>query len=425
MSGDVIKSFLVGLGFGVDDSSLSKFNKAIKDATLKVTALYGSINVTTAAIVKGISSISEGFEDLGYELRLIAPSINKAIVLRRELLRAYSAAGINLKEVVQNSVRLNMSLTKTKFALEAIYKSVGSRFFTLLTKQSDIFRNNIYKNMPKITAALEKFVKFVFKAFEAVTILGTRMWSILTRVYDFFISLDKATDGWSTVILGVIAAWRWLNLEFLASPLGLILALGVALLALWDDFKTFQEGGESLINWGGETARTVVGLVTIIGGLAAAFAAVELAIAGATAAIALWNSGLTIAAVLEAAVAAPIWLIVAAVGALIGALTLADSKWKWFGGGLSDFFGGVGGKVMGLVGGANGAANLQNNPATQSVANPVSNSTQNSLVNQNVNQQTAINVMSSADAQSVGKAVGNEQYKVNFDLTRNLKGAAR
>lgn len=249
MTGDVIKSFLVGLGFEVDDSSLAKFNKSITTATIRVTALYAAVNAAAAGIVAGISDISEGFEKMGYEYRIIAPAINKALVLRQELLKAYSAAGINITKVVVNSVKLNMSLQKTKFAFEAIYKSVGSRFFETLTKQSDIFRGKIYQNMPKILNALDKFVKFIFKSLDAVTTLGVRLWSILTRVYDFFVMLDKATDGWSTIILGVIAAWKLLNLEFFATPLGMLLAGFVAILALWDDFKTFQEGGESLFDW--------------------------------------------------------------------------------------------------------------------------------------------------------------------------------
>src|SRR4051812_3077747 len=104
--------------------------------------------------------------------------------------------------------------------------------------------------MPKIQSALERFIKFIFAAFEAITTLGERIWSILERVYDFFKKLHDATDGWSTIIIGVIAAWKLLNLSFLATPLGMVLALAVALLALYDDLKTFVEGGQSLINWG-------------------------------------------------------------------------------------------------------------------------------------------------------------------------------
>ena len=429
MTGEVIKSFLVGLGFDVDDSSFANFNKAIASATLKVTALYASINVAAAAIGKGITSISEDFEQLGYEYKIIAPAINKAIMLRQEMFKAYSAAGVNLTKVVQASVKLNLSITKTKYALDAIYKSVGSRFFELLTKQSDTFRKKLYENMPKIQAGLEKFIKFIFKSLEAVTTLGIRLWSILGRVYDFFATLDKATDGWSTIILGVIAAWKLLNLSFLASPLGILLSLGVALLALWDDFKTFQEGGKSLINWGSDLTKTITGLVGGITAVVTAFYAWNVATKIISQTMKTFETILAVVDGLAVVLEAPIWLIVAAVTALVAALTLADAKWQIFGGHLSGFFSGVGGKIMdffgGLGAGGNVAANLQNNPVGSPLVNPVGSNVQNSSNNQNVNQQTQINVMGSADANAVGKSVAGEQNRVNFDMVRNLKGATR
>lgn len=416
MTGEIIKSFLVGLGFGVDESELAKFNKAIQSAAVRVTALYASINVAAGGIVKGISDISEGFEKMGYEYRIIAPAINKALVLRRELLRAYSAAGINITKVVTESVKLNMSLAKTKFALEAIYKSVGAKFFTLLTKQSDIFRNNIYKNMPKIQAALERFVKFIFKAFEAVTTLGVRLWSILTRVYDFFVSLDKATDGWSTIILGVIAAWKLLNLEFLATPLGMIITGLIAILALFDDFKTWQEGGKSLFDW--------TSFVPVINAVTDALTS-------------MWNVMKNIGEALGDVVAA-IYLAFTGNGmvaldafkdALSKLLDMVKNLWESLKG-LGGVAGAIGNWASGLFGGGdqaqNVAANIKNNPTTRPVNAPIgSNSINNAQTNQNVHQQTTITVNGSADAQSTGKAVASQQSRVNFDMVRNLKGATR
>ncbi len=238
MTGEVIKSFLVGLGFDVDDASLAKFNKAIVGATVKVAALYGSIKLSSAAIFYSISKISEGFEEMGYQYRLIAPAINKAILLRNELLKAYAAAGLNIQKAVVESVKFNFALTKTKFAFEAIYKSVGVRFLPLLTQQMDIFRRQIYANMPKIQDRLEKFIQVIFQAFNATIILGTRVWSILERVYDFFAKLHEATGGWSTVIVGVIAAWKLLNLAFLATPLGAILASRISVEGTGDRLGT-------------------------------------------------------------------------------------------------------------------------------------------------------------------------------------------
>lgn len=419
MTGEVIKSFLVGLGFDVDDASLTKFNKAISNATLKVAALYGATKLAATAIVYGISQISEGFEKMGYEYRIIAPAINKALALRRELLKAYSAAGINITRVVQESVKLNFSLAKTKFAFEAIYRSVASKFFPLITKQSDLLRQKLYQNLPKIQEVLERLVNFVFKAFEATTALGLRLWSILTRVYDFFAALDRATNGWSTAVLALVAAWKFLNLAFIATPLGLLITGFTALLTLWDDFKTFREGGQSLINWGSEATKIIIGLTTAVAALSAAL------IFEAAAYGILSNAGKVYAAV-QAVVNAvmlanPIGLILAGVTALIGLLALLDAKWSTFGGHVSGFFSSLGGRVLDFL-----AGGTQNATAITGPSAPIGvGGNQNNASSHSIQQQTQINVTGSADANAVGKSVAGEQNRVNFDMARNLKGATR
>lgn len=413
---EVIKSFLVGLGFGVDDSSLAKFNKAITSATLKITALYASTKVAAAGIVAGISEVSKGFEQMGYEYHIIAPAINKALLLRRELLKSYSLAGINIRQVVKDSIKLNLSLTKTRFAFEAIYKSVASKFFERITKQSDLFRDKIYKNMPRIQRALETFVNVIFRALDITNILGARLWSVLGRVYDFFVMLDNVTNGWSTRILAAVAAWKFLNLSFLATPLGMLFSLGVALLALWDDFQTFREGGQSLINWGSETTKTIVGITAAVAGAAAAiyavigamrvYATVAAAVRSATVA---WTAVQWLA---NAAMAAnPIGAVILAVSTLIALLGVLYSKWDAVKKGFSSLgglFSGIGGSVLNFAGGAPLGANSQN-PTT----------------NQNVTQQTTVHVQGVPDANGVGNAVSGVMQKNNFDLVRNLMGSVR
>lgn len=397
MTGDVIKSFLVGLGFEVDDSSLAKFNKAIATASLRVVALYAAIKISTAGIVYGIAKISEGFEQIGYEYRIIAPMINKTLVMRRELLKAYAAAGINITKVVQASVKLNMSLFKTKVAFEAIYRSVASRFFGLLTKQSDLLRKKLYDNMPKIQNGIERFVKFIFKAFEATVQLGTRLWSILGRIYDFLAYLDKATNGWSTKVLALVAAWQLLNLSFLATPIGMLITGLVALLALFDDFKTWEEGGKSLFDW--------TSFLPVIDDMTAALSS-------------LWEVLKSIGFVLVGIGDAIYQAFHGNGQAAVAALKAAVS-------GLADVFSNLWGTLKG-VGGTLGSfagwagAHIGAGSTPLGVGGPNTSNT-----NQNVQQQTQITVQGSADANSTARAVATQQGRVNFDMVRNLKGATR
>lgn len=407
----MIKQFLVGLGFSVDDSSFKAFTKGIASATLRVTALVASIKIASAAIFYSISKISQSFEQFGYEARIIAPAINRAILLRQEMTRAYKAAGIDVKKAVMESVRFNLSLDKTKIALDAIYKSVGLKFLPMLTKQMDAFRAKIYANMPRIQAILERFVKFVFKGFEAVVILGQRLWSIFGRVYDALVKLDEATNGWSTKILILIGLWRLLNLAFLATPLGMILTGLLAILALYDDFMTWQEGGESLFDWGkflpilDDVKSTVMSIIdafkswfSVIGNIYSAFQQL------------FTGGGFT----------AFIDRMKAAIDGLVGTF-----KGLW---GVVSGVGSTLGSIAGLIGSGQNVLSGSGRSATGSMnaaLTPPPLMGSGSTTNQRVQQQTSITVQGSADPQATGRAVASEQNRVNFDLTRNLRGAAQ
>lgn len=61
--------------------------------------------------------------------------------------------------------------------------------------------------------------------------------------------LNDATNGLVGYILAAVVAWKLLNTTFLASPIGMIIALAAAIALLVDDFLVWQEGGESLIPW--------------------------------------------------------------------------------------------------------------------------------------------------------------------------------
>ena len=78
---------------------------------------------------------------------------------------------------------------------------------------------------------------------------------IAVRVFDFMVRLDGATHGVSTALLGLLAVWRVLNLGVLATPLGAavgaVVALGVAIAGLVDDYQTWARGGASLFDWSG------------------------------------------------------------------------------------------------------------------------------------------------------------------------------
>ncbi len=436
MDNDVIKEFLVSLGFGVDESALKSFNKAIDNAYVRIGLLATGVTAAAGAIFAGVSDISGDFEKMGYEYRIIAPMINKTLMMRQALLRAYGDAGINITKAVQQSVLFNFSLAKLKFQLDGIYKSVGMKFIPLLTKQMDMFRGKIVANMPKILKFLEGMVKSVFKAFEGVTILGTRLWSMLMRVWEVLKDLDKATDGWSTKIFGLIAAWKILNLAFLTSPIGLVITGILALIALYDDFMVWKEGGESLIDWGDSMYATM-------GILAGAIAAIPVVLAVCSAAMAAWTTAVSIAttigsifsgimSVVEGAIwlfnaallANPIGLVVAAIVALGAAAYGVYKNWDKLKAWFSSFFEWIAEKFKLLTKvkdffSGDSSHNVNINRTTTSPLGA------NGGAAQNIVQKTEINVQTNDDPTDIANAVLGGQSKVNFDMARNMKGASR
>jgi hypothetical protein len=399
MTGEVIKQFLVSLGFGVDDKSLKGFTKALTGAVTKVTAMAAAVKVMAAGTFIGIAKISEGFEELGYSTRMIAPAINKAILLRKAMMSAYKDAGINIVQAVQQSIKFNFSLAKTRFQLEGIVKSTAIKFLPMLTKQMDIFRQKVSANMPKILAVLERFVKFIFKAFEGVVLLGARLWSILGRVWDLLEKLDDITGGWSTKIIAVVAAWKLLNLAFITTPIGMILTGLIALLALYDDFMTWQEGGDSLFDWG----AWIPAIDAFTDAMKIAWDAIKQMWSVVTS---LWGA---FKKLFSGDFKGFFGGLADAASKLLGVLKSIYDYWAK----IFEFGGKFGGAVLDKVTGL-----FSDSPALGSTTNTTANT-------QQVKQETNIHVHGVSDPKAAASTVMGGQQQVNANLARNMKGAAR
>ena len=125
--------------------------------------------------------------------------------------------------------------------------------------------------IPKLSSAFSLIDKWFLRNTDAIVAfidpiadgLG-HIIGLVARAVTTFLDFNAALDGIPLYIGGIAAAWKVLNTLFLATPLGrivgLITALGLAITALWDDFKTFKEGGESFFDWSGviNTVNSVI-----------------------------------------------------------------------------------------------------------------------------------------------------------------------
>lgn len=341
---NVIREFLVSLGWKIDESGQKKFVDSIASTSLKVVELGAAIAATSAAVVAGVAKIADQMESLyfasqrtgaavaniqalGFAAGQMGSSASAAAASLENLARfmrnspgatgliqslgvqtrdangglrdttdilrdlgkqfstmpyyranAYAQAlGIDEKTLMalrqglgqfgddykdmlakagldsQQAAKSSHEFMNQVRSLGAAFVILGQKVATSLTGKisGDIkrFREGLVDNFGRISAIVEKVVDVILKMADVVSTLALRGMQAIGAVIDWFSGLDDTTKKVIEGLGLLLVAWKLLNAGFLATPIGRLVALGVALLSLYDDYKVWQEGGKSLINW--------------------------------------------------------------------------------------------------------------------------------------------------------------------------------
>ncbi|MEA0152793.1 lytic transglycosylase catalytic [Escherichia coli] len=344
MNAEIIKDFLVSLGFSVDDAGAKKFGSvlagttanvikmglAVEGAALSVVAFTAKIasgldnlywaSQRTGATVQGIQSIgyavsqvggsvdaartsleslsrfirnnpgAEGFLNrLGVQTRdasgnmrdmaaiftgvgqklssmpyyranqyaqMLGIDENTLMAMRRgvgDFSGQYSAMakaiGFNADQAALSSNRFMTSLKSLGEMAGMARDKIGSNLADGLAGQIDNLRKKIIENFPKIEVTITKVIKGILWLGEIVGRVAFRIVDGVGDIIEWWGKLDAETKTLIEVIGGLVVAMRILNSTFWMSPIGLITGLIVALGLLWEDYKTWKEGGNSLIDW--------------------------------------------------------------------------------------------------------------------------------------------------------------------------------
>jgi len=463
---NVIKEYLVGLGFDVNEGELNKFNKGLMSGNMQAAALGASVLAAAGAVTAFVtkmasqlsvlqqtsietratadeinrlgyiasqkgsdlnavsSSLSElnknaalarmGLGDAQMTFRMLGVSVNDSngklkssatlmmnvrdamkgmgmeqqrlimgrlgiddslwrtmaediSVVSDEYSELRKASGLNMDEAAKNAMKYTESLKKLQFTLQTIGQSIAARFMGKISKAFDEFRKLLIQAMPKIIGFISPLIDLVLTLAEKLLILGNFAMTGIGIVLDMFTKLNEKTNGWAGYILAAVAAWKFLNLSFLASPVGIILSLAAAIALLLDDIMTFREGGDSLVDWSQ------------------------------------WENGIQL--VIDALsrlrdFAQGVFEVLFALGDMVG--NLISGNWSGAFAALKDAGSTIAGGASAYLGdmgvGSSGGASVA--------------------------QETNINVYSS-DPNAAGRAVASEQNQVNANIARNMRGAAR
>lgn len=173
------------------------------------------------------------------------------------------SAGVDSQAAAKSSHEFMVELRLMGASIGILAMKVASSLTGNLGTNIRRLRENFVANFDQITNVISAVVGWIMHAADAVASLAIRGAQALGWLIDWFNHLSPVTQNVIESFGAILVAWRVLNAGFMATPLGMILALGVGLLALLDDYKTWKEGGKSLIDWGKwepEIRRAIAGI---------------------------------------------------------------------------------------------------------------------------------------------------------------------
>lgn len=345
MNAEVIKSFLVSLGFEVDSSGEKKFDATLAGVTLNAVKAGAAIEATalsvvaytariavgldklyqasqrTGASVEGLQKLSyavsqaggsadaaraslegmaafvrnnpgaEGFMNrLGIQTRdakgnlrdmatiftsvgqklnsmpfyrarqyaqMLGIDDNTLMAMRRGLgqySEQYSAMakaiGFDANKAAVSSNRFMTSLKAFGTMAGMARDKIGADMAGGLVGSLDRLRKQFLDNFPKIETVITRGIKGIMWLADMVGHLVHRLIDGADQMVHWWGTLDKSTKGFIALLGALAVALKLVNSAFWSSPIGIITALAGAVFLLWDDYRTWKEGGKSLIDWG-------------------------------------------------------------------------------------------------------------------------------------------------------------------------------
>lgn len=159
------------------------------------------------------------------------------------------AIGYNADVAAVSSNKFMTSLRSFGLMAGMARDKIGSSLADGLAGSLDRLRRQILDNFPKIEGAITGTVKRILWAGEMVGRVIYRLIQAASDIRSWWSGLDRDSQKLIEALGGLLVAWRLLNAAMLASPITWVLAFAGALLLLYDDYRTWKEGGKSLIDW--------------------------------------------------------------------------------------------------------------------------------------------------------------------------------
>ncbi len=401
------------LGVGRSRKIFNEIGVSVKDANGHLKNTY-DLMLEVGQAIKGMERGKQiaVLQKLGIDPTMIEALTQNVSGLGEEFDKIYKTAGINANQASKTSLNFIESLNKLKFVIKTVSQALGLSLMPELTQAINLFRKWIVDNLPKIMEILKPTLKMILSFGDVVLRMAYIFGEAASFIISFVLKINNALGGLPAKIALVAFAWKKLNIAFLMSPIGRLVALLGIIGLLIDDYQTFERGGKSLINWNSTLTKTIIYLSESLMGLVLALKASRTAMI-----------------LLDIAMDAnPIGLVITAIGALIFAGYELYKHWSAIAAWFTATFDKIGQDIDAVVDktkAAIGSVGNLYNKTFGAVGNAIGGAAYNLTHHQNINQNTTIMVNGSGNPYETANAVSNTQKRVNGDMARNMRGAVR
>lgn len=158
-------------------------------------------------------------------------------------------AGLNLDDATKKSHQFMVETRTLGSAFAILGTKISSSLSEQLTAYIRRFREGLVDNFGKITEVIDRVIKGVLWLSDVFSQLALRAIQVIESLVEWWNSFDDSTKKVIASVALLVAGWKILNAVFLSTPLGRLALLATALLALYDDYRVWKEGGKSLIDW--------------------------------------------------------------------------------------------------------------------------------------------------------------------------------
>jgi len=266
---DNLNALIGAASTGIGGNIFAEYGIAARKANGEIKTTFEMLGEIRSLLIRMAEPQRVAFlQQLGISPNLMKTLSENTSEAAAEFDNLYKIIGVDSDKASKASKDFMDVIFRLNFIFSTLKKKIAVEAMPLITEAFEKLRKNMIKYLPLISDKAVSLVKKFLKIYDSLGDIGIKAVLVFKPFAEWLVELNDKTNGWLATIFSIIVAWRQLNLSFLLSPLGLILALAAAFVLLKDDYDTFMRGGDSLLDWSGdlgEKMETLIGVVDWFG----------------------------------------------------------------------------------------------------------------------------------------------------------------